>query len=166
MFAAINASLVLQRDSMNASPIIAVQALQIIPGSSTVFRRRSSAIRGCKPKPPKIPSSWVSGFYRLVQSSLVDGQVSNDQKTPKALALPKKIRWSLVSISTFTVTIPSAAADIRSISMRLLPSVTSNDEVAMPSQTARISLSRASVSRLRAFCALALRSGKKILCGP
>jgi hypothetical protein len=26
-----------------------------------------------------------------VQSSLVDGQVSNDQKTPKALALPKKI---------------------------------------------------------------------------
>jgi hypothetical protein len=31
------------------------------------------------------------GFYRLVQSSLVDGQVSNDQKNSKALPLLKKI---------------------------------------------------------------------------
>jgi hypothetical protein len=31
------------------------------------------------------------GFYRLVQSSLVDGQVPNDQKNSKALPLLKKI---------------------------------------------------------------------------
>jgi hypothetical protein len=46
---------------------------------------------GCTPKPSKIPSNWISDFHSLVQSSLVDGQVSNDQKNPKALALPKKI---------------------------------------------------------------------------
>ncbi len=56
---------------------------------SNFYRR--DPYRGCKPKPPKIPSSGVLGFYRLVQSSLVDGQVSNDQKNSKALPLLKKI---------------------------------------------------------------------------
>jgi MFS family permease len=31
-----------------------------------------NAIRGCTPKPSKIPSNWISGFHSLVQPSLVD----------------------------------------------------------------------------------------------
>ena len=31
-----------------------------------------SVTRGCKPKPPKIPSSWISGLHSSVQPSLVD----------------------------------------------------------------------------------------------
>ena len=44
-------------------------------------------------------------------------------KSSKALALLKKISPSLGNISIFTVTIPSAAADIRSISMRWWPTL-------------------------------------------
>ena len=56
----------------------------------TVHRR----IRGCTPKPSKIPSNWISDFHSLVQPSFADIG------------------------SIFTATIPFVAEELRSISMR------------------------------------------------
>jgi hypothetical protein len=49
---------------------------------------------GCKPKPSKIPSKWISDFHSLVQLSFADIG------------------------SIFTATIPFVAEELRSISMR------------------------------------------------
>jgi hypothetical protein len=46
--------------------------VQFSANSKVHLSKRADQIRGCKPKPPKIPSKWVSGSYRLMQSSLVD----------------------------------------------------------------------------------------------
>jgi putative intracellular protease/amidase len=58
---------------------------------------------GCKPQTAENSVKLVLGFYRLVQSSLVDGQVLNDKKVQSAGPFSKHLAGRLAEYPLFTI---------------------------------------------------------------